>query len=206
MSLTPILGRASVATKFLNQVIFGRRNLLLTNALISAAMATVGDSVVQSYECLSKTSSTKGPEDGPKDEESAKGYQLKRTMHMTTAGLTTGVTTHYWYLALERMLGSRRTASVLLRKIALDQILFSPVNLFVYFGTLGFCERSTWTTIWGELLEKGLKDIYLAEWVIWPPVQLINFALLPLRYRILFDNVVSLGFDIYSPYVKYEKK
>lgn len=202
MSLTPILGRASVATKFLNQVIFGKRNLLLTNALISAAMGAVGDSVVQSYECLSKTSS-KGPEDG--QDEPEKGYQLKRALHMTTAGLTTGVTTHYWYLALERMLGSRRTASVLLRKIALDQILFSPVNLLVYFGTIGLCERSTLSTFCTEYVEKGLKDIYLAEWIVWPPVQLINFALLPLRYRILFDNVVSLGFDIYSPYVKYDK-
>lgn len=49
-----------------------------------------------------------------------------------------------------------------------------------------------------------MENIYVVEWLIWPPMQLINFALLPLRYRILFDNVVSLGFDIYSPYVKYK--
>lgn len=55
-----------------------------------------------------------------------------------------------------------------------------------------------------ELFEKGLQNIYLAEWFIWPPAQVINFYCLPLRYRILFDNFVSLGFDIYSPYVKYK--
>lgn len=77
---------------------------------------------------------------------------------------------------------------------------FSPA----YFTTLGICERSGWRQVKEELMEKGFENIYVAEWIIWPPLQLINFALLPLRYRILFDNVVSLGFDIYCPYVKYK--
>lgn len=55
-----------------------------------------------------------------------------------------------------------------------------------------------------ELSQKGFENIYIAEWLIWPPAQVINFALVPLRYRILFDNIISLGFDIYSPYVKYK--
>lgn len=74
----------------------------------------------------------------------------------------------------------------------------------MYFSTLGICERSNWRHVKNELLEKGFENIYVVEWFIWPPMQLINFALLPLRYRILFDNVISMGFDIYSPYVKYK--
>lgn len=206
---------ASSSSRFVHQVLFGRRHLLLTNLTISAGMGALGDSVVQSYERLLAPEDTEKGHSGPEVEGPAateedprsepKSYQLTRTLHMTAAGLSTGFTTHYWYLGLERLLGSRRTATVLLRKILLDQVLFSPLNLLVYFGTLGLCERSTWATIRGELLEKGLGDIYLVEWAVWPPAQLINFALLPLRYRILFDNVVSFGFDVYSPYVKYEK-
>lgn len=82
-----------------------------------------------------------------------------------------------------------------------DTTLPSPA---VYFTTLGICERSNWRHVKNELVEKGLENIYVAEWIIWPPCQLFNFAVLPLRYRILFDNVISLGFDIYSPYVKYK--
>ena len=211
----PLLSAAaSSSSRFVHQVLFGRRHLLLTNLTISAGMGALGDSVVQSYERLLAPEDTKGhsgPEvEGPTSTEEdprsePKSYQLTRTLHMTAAGLSTGFTTHYWYLGLERLLGSRRTAAVLLRKILLDQVLFSPLNLLVYFGTLGLCERTTWATVRGELLEKGLGDIYLVEWAVWPPAQLINFALLPLRYRILFDNVVSFGFDVYSPYVKYEK-
>lgn len=74
----------------------------------------------------------------------------------------------------------------------------------MYFATLAICERSDWRKFKAELCEKGFENIYIAEWFIWPPAQLINFALVPLRYRILFDNIISLGFDIYSPYVKYK--
>ena len=81
--------------------------------------------------------------------------------------------------------------------------MFYPF-IIVYFTTVGICEQSHWRHVKNELVEKGMENIYVAEWLIWPPMQLINFALLPLRYRILFDNVISLGFDIYSPYVKYK--
>ncbi len=45
--------------------------------------------------------------------------------------------------------------------------------------------------------------MYLAEWVIWPPAQFVNFWLLPTRFRVLFDNAVSLGYDVYTSHVKH---
>ena len=74
----------------------------------------------------------------------------------------------------------------------------------VYFSTVGLLERISWKKIKDEIIEKGLGNIWKVELVVWTPAQFINFYILPLRYRILFDNLVSLGFDIYSPYVKYK--
>ena len=51
--------------------------------------------------------------------------------------------------------------------------------------------------------KKG-KDLLVAEWLVWPPAQMINFFLLPTRFRVLFDNTVSLGFDYYYSYVKFK--
>ncbi|KAJ6216022.1 hypothetical protein RDWZM_010522 [Blomia tropicalis] len=198
-------------TTFIHSVVFGR-HVLITNALISASMGAVGDSIQQNYDLLMASFRNKSI-DQPKmlknykdddDTDKLEKYSFTRTIHMTMAGLTTGMVTHYWYIWLDRYLGVKRTPIVLAKKILADQILFSPVNLFVYFTTLGICERSKWSHICDELKEKGFENIYIAEWLIWPPMQLINFALLPLRYRILFDNIVSLGFDVYSPYVKYK--
>ncbi|KAH9425710.1 hypothetical protein DERP_004927 [Dermatophagoides pteronyssinus] len=130
-------------TGFVHSVIFGRRNLLLTNALISASMGAIGDSIQQNFDILMDNVHKKN--DDSNESKKSTNYSTIRTVHMTTAGLSTGVLTHYWYLLLER-----------------------------FYGTVN-------------------------------RPQLINFALLPLRYRILFDNIISLGFDIYAPYVKYKK-
>lgn len=34
--------------------------------------------------------------------------------------------------------------------------------------------------------------------VVWPTAQVINFWILPNRYRVLYDNTISLGYDVYT--------
>ncbi|CAL1268388.1 unnamed protein product [Larinioides sclopetarius] len=152
------------------------------------AMGVAGDLVQQHYEILT-------------DREDS--WKPVRTAHMGAAGLTTGVLTHYWYILVDVFIPGSSLRCII-KKVLYDQILFSPINLTVYFGTVAILEGST-KHLKDELLEKG-KKIYTAEWIVWPPAQFINFYLLPLRYRVLFDNFISFGFDIYSPYVKYRCK
>lgn len=199
MSISVLPHHIIKAARFVNRVIFGRNNLLLTNALISTAMGTAGDAIQQHYDII--TDRIAAAKTGQVVE---KRFDWTRSLHMSAAGLTTGVVTHYWYILLDKRLGVLKTAKVITTKILVDQILFSPVNLFVYFTTIGIMERSTVSRVMDELKEKGMEQIYVAEWLIWPPAQFVNFYFLPLRYRILWDNIISLGFDIYSPYVKYK--
>lgn len=172
--------------KTIGRALFGR-HLLLTNATFSAVMGITGDVVQQRYEILS-------------------GHQpvlnVVRTSHMAAAGLTTGIVSHYWYVLLDRWIVGRALRTVLV-KVLYDQVLFSPINLFVYFGTVAVLEHSSPAILWEELSCKG-RHIYCVEWAVWPPAQLLNFYLIPLRYRVFFDNMVSFGFDVYTPYVKYK--
>ena len=117
-------------TGFVHSVIFGRRNLLLTNALISASMGAIGDSIQQNFDILMDNVHKKN--DDSNESKKSTNYSTIRTVHMTTAGLSTGVLTHYWYLLLERFYGTvnRRHPVTLIKLVLLDQILFSPVNLF----------------------------------------------------------------------------
>lgn len=55
-----------------------------------------------------------------------------------------------------------------------------------------------------EIKSKAWR-LYAAECVIWPPAQVINFCWLPTRFRVLYDNVISLGYDVYTSYVKHDK-
>jgi len=205
MSLPLIAIRMTRVGKFVHSVVFGRSNLLLTNSLISALMGTVGDAIQQHYDLLTHPDIDK---DSTKTNNyvSKNGFNYVRSLHMTCAGFTTGLVSHYWYIYLDKVLGIRKNMFVITKKVLLDQIIFSPINLLVYFSTLGLCERSGVQRISDELVEKGFEQIYVVEWIVWPPMQFFNFYVLPLRYRILFDNIISLGFDIYSPYVKYKTK
>lgn len=101
-------------------------------------------------------------------------------------------------------MGRERTLKLVFKKVLIDQIIFSPVNLACYFLTVGLLEQSNLKYIYEEFKQKGMQNIYLVEWGIWPAAQCINFYLLPMRYRILFDNVISFFFDVYSPYIKYK--
>ena len=42
----------------------------------------------------------------------------------------------------------------------------------------------------------------MAEWFIWPPAQFVNFYFLPTRFRVIYDNAISLGYDMYTSHVK----
>ncbi len=207
MSLPLIAIRMTRIGKFVHSVVFGRTNLLLTNSLISALMGTVGDAIQQHYDLLTHPNSDTDKDSTEKNNYVSKnGFNYIRSLHMTCAGFTTGLVSHYWYIYLDKFLGTRKNIFIITKKVLLDQIIFSPINLLVYFSTLGLCERSGVQRISDELIEKGFEQIYVVEWIVWPPMQFFNFYVLPLRYRILFDNIISLGFDIYSPYVKYKTK
>jgi len=85
----------------------------------------------------------------------------------------------------------------------LDQVINSPITIATFFMTLAVLEKSSANEFITELRAKSWR-LYLAEWVIWPPAQLINFFWLPLKYRVLYDNTISLCYDIYTSYVKHE--
>lgn len=126
----------------MHSVVFGHSNLLLTNALISAGMGTIGDSIQQNYDILmhslKKEKKVTDKDSATTGEEDKVDFSVTRSLHMTMAGLTTGVATHYWYIVLDKYLSARRTPMVLAKKVLIDQIIFSPINLFGKSSCLDF--------------------------------------------------------------------
>lgn len=127
-----------------------------------------------------------------------------RTQHMAISGMTVGIICHHWYNYLDaRMPG--KTIGIVLKKLLLDQLICSPLYIGVFFLTLGILENTSWPDLKAEMREKFHK-LYIAEWIIWPPAQIINFYFLPTRFRILYDNTISLGYDVYTSQVKHGNK
>jgi len=161
--------------------LFSRHNLLLSNTAICVVMSGLGDIVLQRVQ------------------SSKKLYDPKRTLHLSLTGFTVGPICHFWYQLMEKRLPGK-TLSVIAKKVVLDQILFSPFCLSVFFLTLGLLKNSSLRDIAEETWRKGLV-LYTAEWTVWPPAQVINFYLIPLQFRVFFDNLVSFGFDLFQSHV-----
>ena len=52
-----------------------------------------------------------------------------------------------------------------------------------------------------ERLKSKYVEALKKNWVVWPPVQAVNFTFVPLEHRVLVVNIVSLGWNCYLSYV-----
>jgi len=166
---------------------FSKKYLLATNLTLSVSLSGVGDIIEQNYEIMTKEIDQ---------------FNSKRTRNMSISGLSLGLVCHYWYHYLDRFLPGY-TLRVAMKKLVLDQFIASPLCIATFFLTLGYLEGTSKEEFIKETKQKAIK-LYVADWMVWPPAQFINFYLLPYQYRVLFDNTISLGYDIYTSRVKHE--
>lgn len=123
---------------------------------------------------------------------------------MAISGMTIGIVCHHWYKFLDARI-SGHTIRIVLRKVIIDQLICSPLCIGIFFLTLGVLENNNLAELIDEIKKKAHR-LYIAEWVIWPPAQVINFYFLPTRYRVLYDNTISLGYDVYTSHVKHDTR
>ncbi|XP_045495763.1 mpv17-like protein 2 [Colias croceus] len=169
-------------------VAFSNKYLLYTNVTISISLSAVGDLLEQTYEVYT---------------EDMDKYDFKRTLHMGFSGAAVGVLCHHWYKVLDRFIIGK-TTDMVIKKLLLDQVIFSPIMIVTFFGSLALLEDNPVDNFKDEVKDKFVT-LYKAEWMVWPPAQIINFYFLPTRFRVLYDNTISLGYDIYTSQVKHGK-
>ena len=80
--------------------------------------------------------------------------------------------------------------------MVIDQFLFCPIFLAIFYAyNAAFEERSI------DALKYKFKHAYIptlvANYKVWPAVQIMNFCLVPLNFRLLFVNIVALGWNAY---------
>ncbi|KAL1516920.1 hypothetical protein ABEB36_000751 [Hypothenemus hampei] len=187
--MTTQVSKMSIIPKIINifNKMFSNKYLLYTNVGLSVSLSGLGDLMEQKYEIVS------GEE---------KEWNLIRTRNMTLSGTTVGIACHYWYSFLDRTVPGY-TVRIVMKKIIVDQLIGSPLCISTFFATLGVLEGVTMEEFIKEIKAKAWR-LYVAEWMIWPPCQFLNFYVLSTKYRVLFDNLVSLGYDVYTSRVKHK--
>jgi protein Mpv17 len=102
-----------------------------------------------------------------------------------------------WFKFLQTKIVLKNKNLEIVARVAADQTLFAPTNLFVFLSSMAIMEGSSPT----EKLDKTYANALQKNWMVWPFVQLINFRFIPLEHRVLLVNVISLGWNCYLSYI-----
>ncbi|XP_015607859.1 mpv17-like protein 2 [Cephus cinctus] len=143
-------------------------------------------------------------EDLPKKTEDNSSYEhdYMRTRNMVTVGLMQGPFHHYFYAVLDRVLPGRNTSSVM-KKTFIDQIVASPTCLAIFFFGIGAMEQRKIEDINDEVKLKFV-DTWKVDCCFWPPTQFVNFLFVPVQYRVIYINLMTMIYDIFLSHMKYE--
>ncbi|KAJ8915827.1 hypothetical protein NQ315_004640 [Exocentrus adspersus] len=104
-------------------------------------------------------------------------WDARRIRNMSLTGASVGIVSHYWYYYLDKFLPGC-ALNIIFKKILIDQLIGSPLCISTFFVTINILDKST--------KEKFIEDVKTKAWKL-----------------VLFDNSVSLGYDVYTSYVQY---
>lgn len=171
-----ILYRRYVRTAF-------RKHALALNTASSGLLMWLGDLVQQGLE--------KPPA----------GLDWPRSIRMMLVGVMEGPLHHIYYTRLDRVLPGNDMRTVLV-KIVLDQVIASPMFIATFFYGNGILEGRTLSETTTEL-RRDLWTVYMADWIVWPPTQFLNFYLVPGQYRVLYINGVTMMYNVFLSWIKH---
>lgn len=188
------------------------RTEMLTSALIWFA----GDILAQTLEMRAtkkgdeKTCSAEGAfgdtnKDNVKAVAMPSAVDWKRTCIQTCyAALLWAPLGHHWYALLDRLVirvADAGTRSFVVAKLALEMVALHPVALALFFVGMGLMGGEAPFEICAQM-KRDYAPSLMAEYVMWTPIDLANFALVPVRHQLLVVNLGCLVESIMLSFVK----
>lgn len=153
-------------------------NPVLTKALTSCVGFFIGDRLAQTIGGLP--------------------FDPFRSLRLSLYGLLLdGPVGHWWYEVLDARVcpGAPQSTQAVLLKTAADQLLWAPAMTCVFFAFLKTLEGHPEAIV--ATIQAKLWITIAANYVLWPLAHFVSFKLVPLKYRILFNNVVSIAWTCY---------
>uniref|UniRef100_A0A7S2TNG7 Uncharacterized protein n=1 Tax=Lotharella oceanica TaxID=641309 RepID=A0A7S2TNG7_9EUKA len=131
-------------------------------------------------------------------------WDPERTMRMSFWGLTFHPwAIHFWFNHMERWIGTSppgasRAAVVSLvgRKVVVDQLMSSPVFLGFFLVYTQLTKGKSYEDI-KRTLHEDWFTLAKAGWSCWPIAHCFGFAFIPVHWRLLYVNFITLGFGTF---------
>jgi protein Mpv17 len=153
----------------------------LTKAATGVVGSLIGDGIAQYAESRSKP-------------RGAVGYDAGRASRLCAYAAVIGSPVgHYWFHFLDKFIFPNAMAHPMTAvvKTLLDQVLMAPAGIALFFSAMSVLEGNSVQEAWQSTKEK-FKPTLMANYVLWPAANLINFAFVPPAQRILYCNVVYI--------------
>jgi hypothetical protein len=157
-----------------------------------------GDAICQGIEFLQKKRrGTKTKQQPSKEAPTVKfSYDVARSLRMSAFGLTViGPLGHFFYRLIDKKFPGKSVRTVL-TKVVLDQTVFSPIYIPLFFAFEGWLEGLSRQEIIHNVKTRSIPT-YIADCIVWPPAQTLNFWLVPPSQRVLYVSLVSIGWNVY---------
>ncbi|KAJ1957888.1 hypothetical protein EC988_000601 [Linderina pennispora] len=175
------------------------RAQLLKLALFSGSVSASGNTIAQ---YLSQDRPQKDHSPHSKPWPLIANYSPVQTLRFFAYGLAFAPVSYRWHallnkrFPLEGATTAKAKATMVMKRMAIDQTLFAPLATGSFVVGMGLLEGLTPTEL-VERVKVQYPRVLVAGYVLWPAAQLINFSVIPLAYRVPFGSTVSLFWNTY---------
>ncbi|XP_049951390.1 protein Mpv17-like isoform X2 [Schistocerca serialis cubense] len=130
------------------------------------------------------------------EKKEMKDFDVMRLLRFgAIGGIYIGPVLRTWFGFLDSRFKGR-SAIIVVKKVALDQLCFVPLFLGVLVSIIGFGNGKSVDQV-KEKLEADYPDIMMTNYKIWPLVQTLNFSVVPVHYQVPLVQVVAVGWNTY---------
>ncbi|KAK0403125.1 hypothetical protein QR680_016729 [Steinernema hermaphroditum] len=104
-----------------------------------------------------------------------------------------------WFRLLEHRVTARRPKISPLKRVLVDQTFGAPFFNTTFLFTLALLENRSLRSA-THSVQHQIGPVLLANYKLWPFVQLLNFYVVPLQYRIVLLQFVGIFWNAYISY------
>jgi hypothetical protein len=116
-------------------------------------------------------------------------FNYGRVVKMGLFGLCFhGLFFHHYFKFLEKLFHGKHS---FIKKLVFDQVFCAPFINFVIITYSKMYDGETFQNVI-DFLKKEFTQILLANYYLWPAAQALNFKVIPINLRVLFNNMVGL--------------
>ncbi|TIB36855.1 hypothetical protein E3P84_00656 [Wallemia ichthyophaga] len=164
----------------------------LTLSLTNGSLSAMADTIAQ----------TINPE---MDDNQQRKWNPRRTANFFIFGAAMGTPLNYWNKFLEKRFPLKGPGALphtpislrmLFTRVGVDQSAMAPFGLTAFIGTIGVLEGKSLRELKNKYEDLFLPAI-LANWKVWPLIQLVNFRFCPLAFRVPFTASCGVLWTLY---------